>query len=97
MIYFEDEKIIIRDMIHSDAQTITEEEIAQGWHQTVEKYEMSLGVGVHNGYGSAQRMYGKRGYIPDGTGVWYGEKVCTPYTECCNDDDLILYLSKKLG
>ena len=55
-----------------------------------------LGVGLHNGYGSAQRMYIKRGSIPDGTGVWYGENICEPYTECCNDDDLILYLSKQL-
>lgn len=55
-----------------------------------------LGVGMHNGYGSAQRMYVKRGYIPDGTGVWYNNKVCEPYANCCNDDDLILYLSKDL-
>lgn len=54
-----------------------------------------LGVGLHGGYGSAQRMYVKRGYIPDGTGVWYGEKVCPQYAECCNDDDLVLYFSKK--
>ncbi|MBO6052861.1 MAG: GNAT family N-acetyltransferase [Clostridia bacterium] len=55
-----------------------------------------LGVGLHSGYGSAQRMYVKRGYIPDGSGVWYGDKVCPPYTPCENDDDLVLYFSKKL-
>ena len=55
-----------------------------------------LGVGLHEGYGSAQRMYVKRGYIPDGTGVWYGERVCPQYGECRNDDSLVLYLSKKL-
>ncbi len=55
-----------------------------------------LGVGLHSGYGSAQRMYVKRGYIPDGSGVWYGSGVCAPYGTCCNDDDLNLYLSKKL-
>ena len=55
-----------------------------------------LGVGLHEGYGSAQRMYVKRGYIPDGTGVWYGEKVCPQYSDCCNDDDLVLYFSKEL-
>ena len=55
-----------------------------------------LGVGLHNGYGSAQRMYVKRGYIPDGTGVWYCDKVCEQYANCCNDDDLVLYFSKKL-
>lgn len=55
-----------------------------------------LGVGLHSGYGSAQRLYIKRGYLPDGSGVWYKDVVCEPYSSCCNDDDLILYLSKKL-
>ena len=55
-----------------------------------------LGVGLHSGYGSAQRMYVKRGYIPDGTGVWYQDKICGPYAPCENDDELVLYLSKKL-
>ncbi len=55
-----------------------------------------LGVGLHSGYGNAQRMYVKRGYIPDGSGVWYQDKICTPYEECINDDDLVIYLSKEL-
>lgn len=55
-----------------------------------------LGVGLHSGYGAAQRLYVKRGYVPDGSGVWYGDKICNPYAACVNDDDLILYLSKKL-
>ena len=56
-----------------------------------------LGVGLHSGYGSAQRMYIKRGYLPDGSGVWYGNSVCPPYTDCRNDDELILYLYKRLS
>lgn len=67
------------------------EEIAGRYADTV-----YLGVGLHSGYGSAQRMYLKRGYIPDGSGVWYGDKVCEPYAACQNDDDLVLYLSKEL-
>ena len=55
-----------------------------------------LGVGLHSGYGSAQRMYVKRGYIPDGSGVWYNNSVCEPYASCCNDDELVLYFSKQL-
>lgn len=55
-----------------------------------------LGVGLHSGYGSAQRMYIKRGYVPDGSGVWYRDEICTPYASCANDDDLVLYLSKQL-
>ena len=173
MIYYEDAKITIRDMIEGDARVITDEEVAQGWRQTVEKYQrrlrdraegrcvslvaeydgsvagyinvypdsrwgalggrglpeivdfgvlekyrrrgvggrlmdaaeeiaggfadrVYLGVGLHAGYGSAQRMYVKRGYIPDGTGAWYANEVCSPYAECRNDDDLVLYLVKDL-
>lgn len=56
-----------------------------------------LGVGLHSGYGSAQRMYVRRGYIPDGTGVWYRGRPCEQYeTEIENDDDLQLFFSKKL-
>lgn len=55
-----------------------------------------LEVGLHSGYGSAQRMYVKRGYIPDGSGVWYKGAVCPCYSECANDDDLVLCMSKKL-
>lgn len=66
------------------------EQIAFGYSDTV-----YLGVGLHSGYGSAQRMYIKRGYIPDGSGVWYGEKVCEQNAACANDDDLNLYLYKK--
>ena len=57
---------------------------------------VTLAVGLHSGYGSAQRMYVRRGYLPDGTGAWYRGEVCAPYSDCSNDDDLVLYLSKKL-
>ncbi len=174
MIYYSKEALIIRNMEDSDAQIITDEEIAQGWSVTVEKYQkrledqralkaislvaelsgnpvgyiniypnstwgafggkgypelidfgvlqkyrnrgigtclmdiaekisgeyadmVYLGVGLHSGYGNAQRMYVKRGYIPDGSGVWYNDKVCEQYSTCRNDDDLVLYLCKKLG
>ena len=54
-----------------------------------------LAVGIHSGYGSAHRLYIKRGYIPDGSGVWYKGKVLEQYAPCINDDDLLLFLSKK--
>lgn len=174
MNYFENNEIIIRDLVAGDAAIITAEEVAQGWNTTIDKYlnrlqdqaegkcislvalyhgkiagyinvypnsewgafgncgypeiidfgvlekyrrhgigsklmdvaekiaaeysdTVYLGVGLHSGYGSAQRMYVKRGYLPDGSGVWYGSGVCAPYSQCCNDDDLNLYLSKKLS
>ena len=69
------------------------EQVAAEFSDTV-----CLGVGLHNGYGSAQRMYVKRGYVPDGSGVWYGGKPCTPYdTQYTCDDDLLLYMSKPVS
>lgn len=55
-----------------------------------------LGVGLYESYGSAQRMYVKRGYIPDGSGIWYGNSHCEPGKTYCLDDDLALYFTKKL-
>jgi len=55
-----------------------------------------LSVGLHSGYGAAQRMYARRGYMPDGSGVWYHGIPLTPYADCKNDDDLVLRLVKEL-
>lgn len=173
-IYYQDDRLLIRDRTPADGPRFTAAEIAQGWHATTEKYEehlrcreagravlltaeyrgspagyvnvywggpdgplagrgwaeivdlgvlqayqrqgigeklmdaaeavaarcadtVFLSVGLHNGYGAAQRMYVKRGYIPDGSGVWYNGKPVTPYdTVYTNDDDLVLYLYKRL-
>ncbi len=56
--------------------------------------KVSLGVGLHSGYGAAQRLYIKRGYIPDGTGVWYRNQPLEMNATSQNNDDLVLYLSK---
>ena len=48
----------------------------------------------HSGYGAAQRLYSKRGYLPDGSGVWYRDAPMEPYGPCAADDDLVLYLWK---
>lgn len=55
---------------------------------------ITIGVGMYRSYGAAQRMYVKRGYIPDGSGIWYKNKPLPPYESCVNDDDLVLYFSK---
>jgi len=55
-----------------------------------------LGVGLHSGYGTAQRMYVKRGYIFDGSGIWDGSAPAKPYGMVLNGDDLVLFMSKKL-
>jgi GNAT superfamily N-acetyltransferase len=53
-----------------------------------------IGVGMTADYGAAQRLYVKRGYVPDGRGlvasghhVRWGETVLV-------DDDLVLYFTK---
>ena len=58
--------------------------------------KVTLGVGLHSGYGSAQRLYIKRGYIPDGTGIWYQNHQPAMNAVCEDIGDLVLYLSKDL-
>lgn len=57
---------------------------------------VSLAVGLHSGYGQAQRIYVKRGYLFDGSGTWYQGKQLEQYAPCYNDDDLVLYMIKEL-
>ena len=56
--------------------------------------KVTLGVGLHSGYGPAQRLYIRRGYIPDGSGVWYRNQPLGMNATSQNNDDLVLYLSK---
>ena len=55
-----------------------------------------LDVCLNNAYGPDRRFYIKRGYIPDGKGVYYKEKVCETDAVCRNDDELTLCLAKEL-
>ena len=57
---------------------------------------VTLGVGLHSGYGPAQRLYIKRGYIPDGTGIWYQNHQPAMNAVCEDIGELVLYLSKNL-
>ena len=58
--------------------------------------KVTLGVGLHSGYGPAQRLYIRRGYIPDGSGVWYQNFPVAMKATCEDIGDLVLYLSKDL-
>lgn len=55
-----------------------------------------LDVGLNSEFGSAQRLYAKRGYIPDGKGCYYEEEVCGIDAQCRNSDELTLCLAKRL-
>jgi GNAT superfamily N-acetyltransferase len=56
---------------------------------------VGLGVGLYPDYGSAQRIYVKRGYIPDGMGVTYNYRRVLPGEMIKLDDDLVLWFVKK--
>lgn len=56
---------------------------------------VGIGVGLYADYGSAQRMYARRGYIPDGRGVNYHGPV-KPGATVRVDDDLILMMTRHL-
>jgi GNAT superfamily N-acetyltransferase len=61
---------------------------------------VGLGVGLYSGpdggYGTAQRLYVHRGYIPDGYGVTYNYLPTVPGSSYPLDDDLVLWFTKKL-
>ena len=62
---------------------------------------IGIGVGLYEGsdggYGAAQRLYIKRGYIPDGKGVTYNYEPTIPGNSYPLDDDLVLWFTKKLS
>ena len=57
---------------------------------------VGLGVGLYADYGSAQRMYVRRGYLPDGKGIMYDNQPVPPGEMTRNDDDLTLMFTKTL-
>lgn len=57
---------------------------------------VGVGVGLYPDYGSAQRLYVKCGYLPDGRGATYSYEYVTPGKDYSLDDDLVLWFTKKL-
>jgi ribosomal protein S18 acetylase RimI-like enzyme len=58
---------------------------------------VGLYVGEDGGYGAAQKLYVKRGYIPDGKGVTYNYEPTIPGNSYALDDDLVLWFTKRLS
>lgn len=58
--------------------------------------EIGIGVGLYADYGSAQRLYARLGYIPDGHGITYQHKPAVAGESYPLDDELILWLTKPL-
>jgi GNAT superfamily N-acetyltransferase len=62
-----------------------------------EKYGIvGIGVGLYPSYGSAQRIYARRGYIPDGRGITYENVIVKPGSMVRVDDELVLYMTKEV-
>ena len=57
---------------------------------------VGIAVGLYPDYGSAQRLYIKRGYLPDGRGATYNSEYVTPGKEYPLDDDMVLWFTKNL-
>lgn len=58
---------------------------------------VGIGVGLYPDYGSAQRLYVNRNYIPDGRGITYNCKTVLPGEQVILDDDLVLWFTKKMS
>ena len=59
---------------------------------------VGIGFGLGPDYGPAQRMYIRRGYVPDGRGLVHrSQRWVEPGEQVRVDDDLVLYLTKELS
>jgi GNAT superfamily N-acetyltransferase len=79
-----------RHGIGTQLMDLAENEIAK-------KYPIAgIGVGMTPDYGAAQKLYVLRGYVPDGRGLVYKGHFITYGEEITVDDNMALYLTKKL-
>ncbi len=57
---------------------------------------VGLGVGLYADYGAAQRIYVRRGYLPDGRGVMYANQPVSAGRTVALDDNTTLMFTKQL-
>ena len=57
---------------------------------------VGIAVGLHPGYNAAQRLYVRRGYIPDGRGITYRNHYLKEGAHVVLDDELLLHFVKKV-
>ena len=57
---------------------------------------VGIGFGLYADYGPAQRLYGLRGYVPDGHGIAWNGTTVRPMQQVIVDDHLNVYLTKRL-
>ena len=57
---------------------------------------LGITVGLFDEYGPAQRLYGRRGYVPDGRGACRGQRPLSKGMQVTVDDNLTMWLTKDL-
>jgi ribosomal protein S18 acetylase RimI-like enzyme len=55
-----------------------------------------IGVCMHVDFGAAQVLYARRGYVPDGRGIYYQEHYPQYGEQVRIDDDLVLHLTRQV-
>jgi len=60
------------------------------------KEEIAISVGLYAAYGPAQRIYARRGYVPDGAGIAYDDVPVAPGEMRAVDDLLTMKMLKNL-
>ncbi|HSZ43148.1 MAG TPA: GNAT family N-acetyltransferase [Trebonia sp.] len=58
---------------------------------------LGITVGLFDEYGPAQRMYGRRGYVPDGRGACQGHRPLGEGEQVRLDHDVMMWLTKELS
>jgi GNAT superfamily N-acetyltransferase len=58
---------------------------------------VGIAVGLTSDYGAAQRLYVRRGYVPDGHGIVYRGRTVKYGEALVADDDLVLCLIRELA
>ena len=57
---------------------------------------VQIAVGLHRGYGAAQRHYVRRGYVPDGAGASIDGRPVAEGVTVALDDALVITMRKAL-
>jgi GNAT superfamily N-acetyltransferase len=66
-------------------------------HRIAERFDtVGIGVGLMADYGRAQILYAKRGYVPDGRGIFGYGRWLTYGDQLTVDDNVALYFTKNL-
>ena len=58
---------------------------------------VGIGVGLYSDYGAAQRIYVRRGYLPDGRGIMYRNQPVEPGAVIRIDDEAALMFTRLVG